>query len=173
MSGSAFGKPEKLVTQQCHHDHERPPLLFPAKPLSSKSATTVGKATSIRRPFLNFAFFIYLITRDVYKIDSSSRHLPELWITPIFSTGSRVYRMFDVLNKPCIRLARNAYRFRAMANGGRSAHSLLWIYMTLSTARLCEIGTCAVFADRAWQPRPATSRWGEQKRAWRRLASST
>lgn len=42
--------------------------------------------------------------------------------------------MSDVLNKPCIGLARNAYRFGEAAGDSRSAHSFLWIYMSLSTS---------------------------------------
>ena len=77
---------------------------------------------------------IYLIKRDVYKIDSSSKRGGLLWIRGIFFTGSRVYACFDVLNKPCIALAPKVYRFCAVRIRRASAHSLLWICMGLSTA---------------------------------------
>ena len=113
---------------------------------------------------LNAAFFIYLITRDVYKTGSSSKRPPQLWITANFSTSSTVYVMLDVLNKRCIRLARNAYRFRGAANDGRSAHSLLWICMRLSTAR-CQVWPSASPRDAWCSPAARQSRPGEQDEA--------
>jgi hypothetical protein len=68
--------------------------------------------------------------------------------------------MSNVLNKPCIRLARNAYRFDASAKGGRSAHSFLWIYRRLSTDRLQERLPAAQRAS--WRCTSCRqSRWGE------------
>ena len=83
--------------------------------------------------FSQDACVIYLIKRDVYKIDSSSKRGCLLWIRPIFFTGSRVYALADVLNKACIALAPKVYRFRTAFIVGVSAHSLLWICMGLST----------------------------------------
>ena len=143
-----------------NHDHQQSPLLFPAKQSSSKLATTVGKAPGIRASFLNVAYFIYLITRDVYKTGSSSKRPAELWIRPIFSTGSRVYVMLDVPDKPCIRLARNAYRSGASDNGGRSAHSLLWIYISLSTACMGERAACSAAVCLVKLSLPANLRCG-------------
>jgi hypothetical protein len=79
-----------MLDAQGRHDHQQLPLLFPAKPFISKSDTAVGNAASARAAFLNFASFIYLITRLVYKTGSSSKHPSELWIRPFFSTGSMV-----------------------------------------------------------------------------------
>jgi hypothetical protein len=87
-----------------------------------------------RAGFSHAVCSIYLIKRDVYKIGSSSRGSGLLWIRRIFSTSSRVYGRFDVLNKPCIALAPKVYRFCASRIGSASAHSFLWICMGLSTA---------------------------------------
>ena len=124
---------DQSLSSDGQYDHKHLPLLFPAKQSISTSAGSVGKASSVRAAFLNFASFIYLITSVVYKTGSSSKHPSTLWIRPFFSTGSTVYVMLDVLNKRCIRLARNAYRSGGCEKSRRSAHSLLWIYMTLST----------------------------------------
>jgi hypothetical protein len=83
--------------------------------------------------FSQDACVIYLIKRDVYKIGSSSKRGCLLWIRPIFFTGSRVYVLFDVPDKPCIALASKVYRFWKLAIVGVSAHSFLWICMGLST----------------------------------------
>lgn len=103
--------------------------------------------------------------RDIYKTGSSSKRPPELWIRPIFSTSSRVYVIFYVLNKPCIWLARNAYRFGGPAKGARFAHSFLWIYMTLSTVRIQQQPLAA--HRPAWRSTACRqSRDRQAKRSW-------
>lgn len=79
------------------------------------------------------AALIFLINRDRYKAGSSSKRHPELWIKVFFSTASTVYAFPEVLNKPCIWLARNLYKFLGDQKVSRSAHSFLWICMGLST----------------------------------------
>ena len=44
-----------------------------------------------------------------------------------------VYAVPEVLNKPCVWLARILHKFFGHAKVSRSAHSFLWIYMGLST----------------------------------------
>jgi hypothetical protein len=62
-----------------------------------------------------------------------------------------VYRRFDVLNKRCMRIAPKVYRFCAVSKSRASAHSLLWIYMCLSTAGL-QPSRC-LCAGSGWQAR--------------------
>lgn len=71
--------------------------------------------------------------------------MPELWINRFFSTSSRVYVRFNSLNKPCFWTGAKLDKKSACVQRGSSAHSILWIFIGLSTDSGGVAGAWAIF----------------------------
>ena len=66
-----------------------------------------------------------------------------MWISRIFSTGSRVYVRRKPLNKPWFWMGSKLNKKSAVAPGASSAHLILWIFSSLSTKRAGKSWFCA------------------------------
>jgi hypothetical protein len=84
-----------------------------------------------------------------------------LWISRIFSTGSRVYVRSKLLNKACVWRGPKLDKKTAVAKSRGFAHSILWIFMGLST----EPGGLPAFSVFSGDRRPG------RRRGWSGLAA--